>query len=199
MPIKIKPSEQALIDLIAADANTANDSGIQVQPAANYADTVYPVPNYAGLLSANPGLDDKVLDGSRGLLAPIVRRMGPVFGQASNTNPSFNLDSSYASLLTLTLSENLEVPRNVEVSASGTCMSDDDFTRFGFRIDVNGIDYTEFKQYFFEKNVHQAFASTWIVTLPAGAVTITLEGRRAAGPGEIIFNASDYINITFRG
>ena len=48
-------------------------------------------------------------------------------------------------------------------------------------------------------NDHRSIAGTWIVTLPVGAVTLTLRSEREAGTGNIILNGADSIALTVIG
>jgi hypothetical protein len=199
MPIKVRPSEQTLLDTIANEANTVNGSGVQVQPSTPYAATIFPIANYTTTVPPASATETKVLDGNRGLYAPIIRHIGPIFGQVSNTSPGFSFVGT-TTLLTYTLPENLEVARTVEIAVNGTCYTVDfNNTRMDFWVDVNGTPTSAFKLMHSDTVTHRSFCGSWIVTLPAGVVTITLKANRGNGTGSIALDFNDFVNLTFQG
>lgn len=198
MPIKVRPSEQTLLNTMATDANVVNGSGLQVQPATPIATSIYPITDYATVIPPASDNETKVKDGVVGFLAPLIRYVGPITGQASNTSPSFTYTAT-TTLLTLTLSESLEVPRTVEIAVNGNCFSSAINTRMDFWVEVNGTPTTVFKHFLNEASAARSFSGTWIATLPVGAVTITVRSNRGTGAGNIQFDSNNFINVTFKG
>jgi hypothetical protein len=197
MVIKVRPSEQVILDAIAVDSNELNLNGVQIQPTTPYAATAFPIENYAATLADNPGISTKVLDGSRGFLAPLFRRISPLFAQVTNNVPSFTITTPQT-LLTMILPESLEVSRVAEVSVQGTASSSSSGSRLGFWVEVNGIPYTTLGLPFAQASVNKTFAGSWIVNLPVGAVTITLRAEENISAHTISIGANDFVNMTLR-
>lgn len=203
MPIiKIRPSEQALLDAMATDSVDMETDGIQVQPATPYATGVYPIADLDTAVQNNPDLPIQLLDGTKGYFAPIVRRMGPIFAQASNFFASpVTFQATQTQLLSYAFPETLEVARQVEVLVNGTCFITGAIgTRMDYTIKVNGVQQVEFRNYMSELSSPTAFVGSWIVTLPAGmASTVTVHGRRVSGSGTINFDGNTFVNMTIKG
>lgn len=200
--IKIRPSEQTLLDLMATDSVDMETDGIQVQPATPYATGVYPIEDLDKLVDQNPDLPTQLLDGTKGYFAPIVRRMGPIYAQASNFFASaVTFQDTQTQLLSFTFPETLEVARQVEVSVHGTCFITGAIgTRMDYTIKVNGVAQVEFRNYMSELSSPTAFVGNWIVTLPAGvASVVTVHGRRVSGTGTINFDGNTFLNMTIKG
>jgi len=199
MTVKIKTTEQALLETMAGDTNDINGNGLFVQPLTPIAITTYPIENYATTVPPLSPTETKVKDGMIGLFAPIVRYMGPLMGQTYNLSPAFSVVAE-TTLLTYTLSENLEVPRMVEISAQGSAYSTAVTTSFSYTVKVNGVASPAVYKYFFdEANSSRCWSGSWIVTLAPGANTITLVGSRGSGAGTITLNPGHFVNMTFRG
>lgn len=200
MTIKVNSIEQTLLNDIATDINDVNGGGLQVLPSTPIATTMYPIANYATTVPPASDNETKVKDSMVGLFAPIVRYMGPLMGQVSNTYPSPTISfTGLTTLLTYTLPNNLEVERQIEISAQGTCYTDVANTRFAFDVQVNGNSTLYYQYYFNEAGSHRTWAGSWIVTLSPGSNVLTLVGDQTAGTGDIIFDSNDFINMTFRG
>ena len=198
MTVKVKSSEQALLNNLALDANDINSHGLFVQPSTAIATTVYPIANYATAVPPSSQIETQVKDGMIGVFAPVVRYMGPLMGQVSNLAPAFSFTAE-TTLLTYTLPENLEVARMVEVSVQGTAYSTAVTTSLNYTIKVNGVSSNVYKYYFTEANAVRGWSGSWVVTLPAGANTLTLVGSRGSGAGTIALDNGHFINMTFRG
>lgn len=201
MTIKIRPSEQVLLNSIAADATDLNANGVQVQPSTPYATAVYPIPNLADLFVNNPDLAAQMLDGTKGYMSPLIRRIGPITAQVSGA-PNITIPSATpVELLTYTFPEVFEVPRTVEISVNGTSFCTSAVgTRMDFYVSVNGTAATAFKSYFSELSSPKAFVGTWIVTLPiATPAIVKVFGNVASGTGTINFDGNTFVNMTIKG
>lgn len=194
MTIKIRPSEQVILDAIAVDANSANLSGILVQPATPYATLSYPVPNYSAALAIS-GIPAHIIDSTKGKLVPLMRYVVPIYAQASNIAPSFSFTAN-TTLLTLTLPETLEVPRTAVVNTQFTLTSSAIATTTEYWIEVNGTPSTHFK-ILHSDLVQKIVSGSWVVTLPITAViNITLHCARASGSGNLVQTGAEFSNLT---
>lgn len=198
--IKVKPTEQTLIDAIAADATLANSDGIQVQPSTPYASTVYPLEGYADIVYKRPELITDINDGNKGYLAPLIRRIGPIFAQQYAL---FAVTTSFTTIATTLVSytfpESFEVSRQVEINVQGNCSSNIINTKMDFWVEVNGVATQAFRHYLSAASTHGGFAGSWVVTLPTGAVTVVVKGQRTSGTGTLSFTNNNFCNMTIRG
>lgn len=93
----------------------------------------------------------------------------------------------------------LTAVRTVQINVEGTAYSTGANTVFEFYADVNGTPLARRRLMFNPSSQHLAFAGSWIVELPAEAVTIKLYGIRMAGAGTITMNSDDFVNLTYFG
>jgi hypothetical protein len=199
MTIKIRPSEQTLLNTIAAEAHSVNGSGLQLQPSTPISTTVYPIPEYANSVPAASSNETKVLEGMVGHFAPLIRQIGPIFGQATNNNPTTTISQTAVTLLSYSMPESLEVARTVEVSAQGSWLATLTNRILEYWVEVNGTPTTHFKFGFNLASTHTPFAGSWIVSLSPGANTITLRAVVTTSTGSVTQDTNDFTNITIRG
>lgn len=196
MAIKIRTSEQTIIDGIANDFNELNGSGIQVQPSTPYAITVYPIQDYVTNVPPLSSQESQVKDGTKGLAAAMVRRIGPVYGSVSELNP--NLSFTSATLLSMAV-PSMEVARVVQISTQFSAYSNTVDTGLTYWVEVGNVSSPILKFYFNSANVHHSISGSWIMTIPVGDVTINFKVSRSSGSGTINLDYNDIANLTFIG
>ncbi len=197
MTIKLTAAEAALLTLIAEDSNVANRDGVDTQtvPAPTY--FVAPIDDYVTTIPPGSDTEASVINSMKGIFASHIRYTGPISYAVSNTNISASVSTTQEILTTTAF--NLEVPRTVQISVSGTCYSDTNSRRFDYWLELNGgSPQTVFKLFFNTLGQHQAFASSWIVQLPTGTTVISVKGA-IVGAGNIVFDANDFVNLTLIG
>jgi len=199
MPIKVRPSEQTLLDTIGSEFNDINSNGLQVQPSTAYAATVYPISGYAASVPPASANETKVKDGAKGMMASLIRHTAPLLDSGETLSPSISFTGTATNLLVKVLSESLEVQRKVLISANFSAVSDSTNTRLDYWIDVNGVSTSVYKFFFNNATHHENISGSWVVTLPIGAVTITLKAIRGSGSGTLSLNSDDFVAITLAG
>ena len=194
MTIKLRLSEQILLDAVAVDSNEANLNGVVIQPSTPYANSVYPIENYADAISGD-GVPTKVLDGIRGVMAPLVRYVAPIYVQSINTSPSIGAFTGTTTLRAFTLSETLEVVRTAQISVQFSLNCDAGSTVSQYWIDINGTAYTALRGFHGTGSLN--LSGSWIVTLPIGVpIVVSLKASRFSGTGSFSQGTSDFSNIT---
>ncbi len=137
------------------------------------------------------------------LAAVVAGLVGVISGTAEDLSivPDVLLNATPA----LLLSHSLTVPdggRTVLLEAAGSLYTVGAFTfgAFGFYIKVNGGAASSSRTIFFANpGYHANWSGSWLIDLPAGAVTIELYGVRTSGTSTGTMNADDSVHFTFIG
>lgn len=111
--------------------------------------------------------------------------------------PSLSITGSAVEMLSVGAGT-LGAARTVQITAHGTAYSTDVTTLFEFYADVNGTPAARRRLFFNAASSHQSWSGSWIVTLPAAAVTIKLYGIRMSGSGTITLNADDFVSLVYK-
>lgn len=121
-----------------------------------------------------------------------------ISGSVDALTPSLAIDGSAVEMLSVSAGT-LTATRTVVITVSGTAYATSGTTLFEFYADVNGTPLARRRLFFNSASVHHAWSGSWVVTLPATAVTIKLYGIRMSGVGTITLNSDDFVNLTYQG
>ena len=208
MALLINPTEQSLVDSIQSDSVSMQQNGISIDTDGNgTGDTAYctnlplPTPNYDIIVPPGSTTDLKVRDGFRAMAAPIIRRIMPIGWQVNNLNPSFNFTAG-TDLLTFNIpaTERLNVARNVQAVFTSSMWTDVAGTVVLYFLEINGSSTGLLRNFFFNQvNTHTTLSSTWLVSIPSGAVTIKVRAVRFSGTGNIKLDGNDHLSLTIIG
>lgn len=200
--------EQTIIDAIKDDGKSISSIGISVDTDGDLAgDTPYctdlpmPVKNFDTLVPSGSLTDKKVSDGLRVAAAPLVRAMGPIGFNFSQTGLSRTINTTAAGTMIIgyqvPVSQILQAPRIAMVTANFTGEAQANSTRLEFWIEVNKVP-TNHLQYFFDNlNKHESMGGNWLVTLPPGSLAITLMAKTNAST--VTLDANDCASVTILG
>jgi len=197
-----------MLDQIKADGISISSRGVAVDVDGDgTGDTPYitdlpmPVKNWDTLVPSGSILEKKVADGLRVAALPIVRQVMPIGWHDENVGFGHSISGSNVTLNKFSIPQDqiLQAPRQVMATVSWSAYSTVASTGVSYFLDVNGTPTTSMPFYFNEANSHRSMSGNWLLTIPAGTVTITFYAVRSSGTGVITMDSNDFSSLTLMG
>lgn len=190
--LKLSDADIAIVDSVITDLTEGQSDGIVDEHNDLFAP---PITNYHDIIADNPEMTSLTNNAIKLLLGPAIQYLSP-FTASITSIPSMSISSGASSIITTTLSSNLQIPRLALINFS-FIVSSTTPTRFEYNVNVNGTPVSSHMTHVVDQaNVHQCVTGQWAVTIPAGSATLSgIVTKTGSDGGILVFDQTACLSV----